>query len=1134
MPELADLPKQSAERPQRLLARLSTWNALVLTLGFLVLLIATLEWREYRRTQDDLQVRAHTAATLYAGRLGGRLDAQFAALRFLASTLRERGADALAQPGGQPSQTLREFLRLNPGLSSVELLSPDGGTVIGSAGSTRSAHPLIDAEFTPVLGQANATFGVASRGEPDVVSLRYRETDAAGHVLFLLRARYRISALLASTNDFSTPWTLSTVDARANRAIGRWKEGGLFLNEAQATGHSHVVQQVEVRGYPLPVAAALPPGYGTARWVSASLKRWGIEALLLASMAALLLLVRHNRRQGERQRRDLQAAAEKDPLTGLFNREGLEAQVAALSKNLPPTRQLAVIVLDLYRFSEINARWGRAAGNRVLMQLAERLRKLPEVKVLARIGADAFALVYHDIALDNVQARMETVIRSVTPPFLVQQDFSRKITASVGCALFPEDTTQPQALLGLAEAALFTRTERENTARVTEIDPYGPSSAALLSWAGRFLGRRAAAMTETFYKQIALDPQNTHLLELLSPEEFTLLKSRQAHYLRQFTSPALSAETHRQRAVHLGEVHALVGVSTGALISANSAHHRSLVDLSKRIPGRLSQKEFLNRVLYLRLENDLSMQAEAALALQLRLQKGVRELSHILHVTRQWADVMDRILEHVETWPFIAGCAIYSQNVAGEFVIEAQNTGHGNLSVGWLSSTPGATPLPAANMIEAAWLNNDVASLPTLRNAGLARSAAAVPLLDAQSHAHALLVLYGKLPNQFETPWMRDVLGSLRGVFTESLQRLRTEPSQHLSADERAQWRARLFSGGLQMYMQPIINLKHGRCTKVEALARLKLEDGRIIGPGAFLPALSEQELNRLFIEGLQQAIAALAKWDAMGFELELSFNLPPSSLRHPDCVRRIRAALAPYPLAPQRLTFELLENEEIGDITRYTEAIFDLHALGVRLAMDDLGSGYSSLLRLRNLPFDLIKIDQGLLYEADKAPHRTISLVGSLIKMAHSMDLQIAMEGLQNADLVETARILGADLAQGYTLAQPMPAADIPGWIARFLRLPDQEAPRTVMGVMATHWLWEQGVQDRFSPDPANAHLQCRLGQFLARRGLATSEVAALHRQMHQTAQTQGTEHMAYQQVRNRFYELFTAEGLRNVAPSA
>lgn len=1134
MPESADLPEQRAARPHRLLGRLSTWNALVLTLVLLVLLIATLEWREYRRAQDDLQLRAHTAATLYAGRLASRLDAQFAALRFLASTLRENVAEAPPEPNPQISQTLREFLRLSPGLLSVAVLSPTGSAVIDSSGAIPKSAALTAADFTPLWGQANAALGIASQGASDTVSLRYRETDAADRPIFLLSAQYRTAALLGSTNDFSPPWTLSTVNPRDDRSLGYWKAGDVFLDGPKGTGQSQKMAQEEVRGYPLRVIAALPPGYVTTSWMNASLKRWGIEALLLISIAALLLLVRRNRRQNEQQRRNMLAAAERDPLTGLFNREGFEAQAVALSENLPPSRQLAVIVLDLYRFSEINTRWGRVTGDSVLLQMAERLRKLPEVTVLARVGADAFALTYHDLALEDVQPRMEAVIRSVTPPFLLQSDFKRKVTASVGCALYPEDTSQPEALLGLAEAALFTRTERENIARVTEIDAYGPGSAALLAWAERFLARRAVSMAETFYKQIALDPQNAHILGLLSQEEFALLKGRHAHYLRQFTSPSLTAETHRKRAMHLGEVHALVGVSTRALISANSAHYRSLVDLSKRIPGRLSQQQFLNRVLYLRLENDLSLQAEAALALQLRLQKQVRELSQTLHVTRQWTDVMDRILEHLEKWPFIAGCAIYSQNIAGEFVIEAQNTGHGDLSASWLSSTPEADPLPAANILEAAWLNNDVASLPTLRNAGLARSAAAVPLLDAQSHAHALLVLYGRLPNQFETPWMRDLLGSVRGVFTESLQRLRTEPSQHLSADERAQWRARLFSGGLQMYMQPIINLKHGRCTKVEALARLQLEDGRIIGPGAFLPALSEQELNRLFIEGLQQAIAALAKWDAMGFELDLSFNLPPSSLRHPDCVRWIRAALAPYTLAPQRLTFELLENEEIGDITRYTEAIFDLHALGVRLAMDDLGSGYSSLLRLRNLPFDLIKIDQGLLYEADKAPHRTISLVGSLIKMAHSMDLQIAMEGLQNADLVETARLLGTDLAQGYALAQPMPAADIPGWIARFLRLPDQEAPRTVMGVMATHWLWEQGVQDRFSPDPANAHLQCSLGQFLARRGLANSEAAALHRQMHQTAQKQGTGNMAYQQVRNRFYELFTAEALQNVAPPA
>lgn len=829
MYETAELPPRREARVPRRLGPLSTWNALLLALVLLVVVIAALEWREYRRAQDDLHIRARTAAALYAGRLVSRLDAHFAALRFLASTLRDGGNDHTAESNARLSQSLNEFLRLDPGLMSVAVLSPAGDAVIASAGTVSQTPSSTATSFSPLAGQPNEALDIASQDAPEFVGLRFRKTDVDGQALFVLSAQYRTAALLASTNDFSPPWTLTTVNAQNDRSLGDWRAGKVYVGGPSASPPGETIMREDVPGYPLRVLAALPSGYATSSWVNASLKRWALEALLLLSFAVLVLLVRHNRRQNEQRRQELHAAAERDGLTGLLNREGLKAQLVPLSTNLAPSHQLAVIVIDLYRFAEINDRWGRDAGDSVLLQVAERLRSLPEVKALARVGADSFALIYRGLEIDEAQARMESVIRSVTPSFLLQHDFRRKITASVGCALYPEDTSQPQELLGLAEAALFTRTERENSARVTNIDLYGPASAAQLAWAERFLARRFVSMAEGFYKQLEIDPENARILGLLSPDALAVLKSRQAQYLRLLTSPSLTAETHRKSALHLGEVHALIGVSNRALIGANGAHYRTLVDLSKRIPGRLSQQQFLNRVLYLRLQNDLSLQAEAALALQLRLQKQVRELSQALQDRRQWADMVDRILEHLAEWPFIAGCAIHAQNVGGEFVIEAQSASHAHLSTEWTSHGSGVAPMPAAALIAESWLQGTVASLPTLPGGGTARSAAAVPLLDRQSHAQAVLALYGRLPNQFETPWVRDVLGNLCSVFTEALQRLRTEPSRRLSADERAHWRTRLFSGGLQMYMQPIVNLRHGRCTKVEALARLQLEDGRVI-----------------------------------------------------------------------------------------------------------------------------------------------------------------------------------------------------------------------------------------------------------------------------------------------------------------
>jgi EAL domain-containing protein (putative c-di-GMP-specific phosphodiesterase class I) len=224
--------------------------------------------------------------------------------------------------------------------------------------------------------------------------------------------------------------------------------------------------------------------------------------------------------------------------------------------------------------------------------------------------------------------------------------------------------------------------------------------------------------------------------------------------------------------------------------------------------------------------------------------------------------------------------------------------------------------------------------------------------------------------------------------------------------------------------------------------------------PSHFLPWFGAADLTRLFRAGLSQSLQQLASWDAQGIRLNLGVNLPLDVMLQPDCSLWIGTALAAARIAPDRLYLEILEGGEFDDGDRRDGAVRQLAAVGVRLVMDDLGSGYSSLLRLRTLPFHTVKIDQGLVREAGKDPERVIGFVGALVQLAQSLGLWVVVEGLESPDLVEAATVLGADAGQGYALARPMGADMVANWVQAFRSEVDPNAPRTPLGLLAQAWV--------------------------------------------------------------------------------
>ncbi|MDD5002123.1 MAG: EAL domain-containing protein, partial [Thiomonas arsenitoxydans] len=123
-------------------------------------------------------------------------------------------------------------------------------------------------------------------------------------------------------------------------------------------------------------------------------------------------------------------------------------------------------------------------------------------------------------------------------------------------------------------------------------------------------------------------------------------------------------------------------------------------------------------------------------------------------------------------------------------------------------------------------------------------------------------------------------------------------------------------------------------------------------------------------------------------------------------------------------------------------------------------------LLRLRTLPFDTVKIDQGLVRqipsEAETEADGMIGFIGALVHMTQALGLKVVVEGLETPALVEVAAVLGADYGQGYALARPMAAADVPAWLQTFRWLTQASSPQTRLGQRAQQWVRENAERNR------------------------------------------------------------------------
>jgi diguanylate cyclase (GGDEF)-like protein len=234
-------------------------------------------------------------------------------------------------------------------------------------------------------------------------------------------------------------------------------------------------------------------------------------------------------------------------------------------------------------------------------------------------------------------------------------------------------------------------------------------------------------------------------------------------------------------------------------------------------------------------------------------------------------------------------------------------------------------------------------------------------------------------------------------------------------------------SGEVWVAYQPKVRLADGVLTGFEALVRWAHPIHGPIGPDEFIPIAERTGTIRPLTEHvLSTAVAEAATWSRDGRDWNVAVNLSMRSLHDPELVDTVRRVLAEHALSPTRLTLEITESNVMNNPDRTIWVLTELSKVGVHLSVDDFGTGYSSLAYLQRLPVHEMKIDKSFIFSMtrDRASH---AIVRSIVDLARNMGLSVVAEGVEDRETWEHLQRLGCAEAQGYYMAKPVPAADVP-----------------------------------------------------------------------------------------------------------
>jgi diguanylate cyclase (GGDEF)-like protein/PAS domain S-box-containing protein len=311
------------------------------------------------------------------------------------------------------------------------------------------------------------------------------------------------------------------------------------------------------------------------------------------------------------------------------------------------------------------------------------------------------------------------------------------------------------------------------------------------------------------------------------------------------------------------------------------------------------------------------------------------------------------------------------------------------------------------------------------------------------------------------------------------------------------------------LYYQPKMNMATGAIKGAEALIRWQHPERGLLPPGEFLPVVDGHpialEIGEWVIESV---LKQMEMWRARGLNIPVSANISAQQLQDPEFAGRLNALLSAHPsIDPSRLEIEVLESSALPDMSQVSQVIHTCGKLGVSFALDDFGTGYSSLAFLKRLPVDVLKIDQTFVRDMLDDPE-DLTIVEGMLGLASAFRRQAVAEGVETVEQGVLLLRLGCQVAQGFGIARPMPAENLPSWLASWTPDPQWSKvtvldpnDRPLLYAAAEHIAWvgaiEAFLHGKSRVPPSLDSTQCRLGAWMSSESLSLESRPPIFRQI-------------------------------------
>ncbi|WP_170323418.1 putative bifunctional diguanylate cyclase/phosphodiesterase [Cryptosporangium phraense] len=244
-----------------------------------------------------------------------------------------------------------------------------------------------------------------------------------------------------------------------------------------------------------------------------------------------------------------------------------------------------------------------------------------------------------------------------------------------------------------------------------------------------------------------------------------------------------------------------------------------------------------------------------------------------------------------------------------------------------------------------------------------------------------------------------------------------------------AELREAVERGDLTVHYQPIVRRSTHEVRGVEALVRWPHPSRGLLTPEEFVPIAEENDLIPALTDlVLDRALAQHRAWLDAGLDLPVAVNVGGACFLDAGFPARVRSLLDRHRVEPGRLTAEITESAVLPDAGRASAVLTELRGLGVRLSIDDFGTGFSAMGHLQSMPLDELKIDRSITAQIG-ATEGGKAVVGALIELGHALRLEVVVEGVEDAATCAVVDSLGADRLQGYAFSRPLPPEELVAW---------------------------------------------------------------------------------------------------------